>query len=398
MHIDSLTLMLPGAFVPAVAGILLCAAYFRLSDQTALLWWSAASLANALGVVVLIVGIANDNTSLMASGTGVTIVAAALFWGAIRYFNKRHASIIALATGLIAWTAAAFLAHAAGLDPHKWSAAASFAIVSAYFVACMWELWSTRDEKLAYRWAMIGFLGLHAAVYTGGIYDVLAGVLILDGAPPVFSWFGMIHLETLVFASGSATILLVLVRERIALDAIKAANSDPLTGAANRRVFFGDAERLFQRCRATDSPMSVVMFDLDHFKQVNDALGHKAGDQVIVGLADIMRAFLRPNDLFTRYGGEEFVLVLPNVSMQAACAIAERVRQTFARTYKFLDGQPVCATVSAGVALANPDEPFETAVQAADTALYAAKHAGRNRIRRADNAIAGDQANVVRIA
>jgi diguanylate cyclase (GGDEF)-like protein len=145
------------------------------------------------------------------------------------------------------------------------------------------------------------------------------------------SWFGLEHFEAIVFAMGSSAFMVLLCKERVELGHIKAAGIDVLTGIANRGALCEGAERLFTRCRGAESPLSIVMFDLDHFKSINDTLGHKAGDRVLKGFAETVRALLRPNDLFGRYGGEEFVLVLPNVSIEAAYAIAERARRPLSR-------------------------------------------------------------------
>ena len=111
-----------------------------------------------------------------------------------------------------------------------------------------------------------------------------------------------------------------------------------------------------------------------------------------------MRGALRPNDLFGRYGGEEFTVVLPGATIETAYVIAERVRHAFADSHRFLDGQPLGATVSAGVASALPITTLEAVIEAADKAMYTAKAAGRNRVERAGGDHPADSDKIVRLA
>ncbi len=157
---------------------------------------------------------------------------------------------------------------------------------------------------------------------------------------------------------------------------------DPLTGLHNRRYFDESAGRDLARARRTGQPVSIVVFDVDHFKVVNDIHGHAAGDLVLKALAEILSAGVRGSDLVCRVGGEEFVALLPDASMAVAVERAEAVRRQFAVTQIDLgDGRVIGATVSAGVALFHADgELPETALRRADAALYQAKRAGRNRV------------------
>ena len=192
----------------------------------------------------------------------------------------------------------------------------------------------------------------------------------------------------------------LLCKEREEQKYIAAARSDPLTGIANRRTFFEQAERLLQRCRKDNRPLALIVFDLDRFKSINDDNGHAAGDEVLRAFVASVRAVLRPNDLFGRHGGEEFAVALPEATIDSATVVAERIRHAFARRPVNHDGRPVKATVSAGVAAAEPASTFETLMNAADMAMYRAKRLGRNRVE-CMPAAGGDEAgpaNVIRVA
>jgi diguanylate cyclase (GGDEF)-like protein len=157
---------------------------------------------------------------------------------------------------------------------------------------------------------------------------------------------------------------------------------DPLTGLFNRRYMEETLEREVHRARRNARPMSVLMLDIDSFKQQNDAFGHEAGDAVLRELGALLKGSLRREDIPCRYGGEEFVLVLPEASLDGAARRAEQLREAVKRLrIPFRDRSIGPITVSVGVA-AFPDhgEDGHAVLQAADAALYEAKRAGRDRI------------------
>ncbi len=197
----------------------------------------------------------------------------------------------------------------------------------------------------------------------------------------------------------SAIAMVMLCKERETQEYMRAARSDSLTGIANHGALLESAQRIFERCRKDAMPFSLIMFDLDHFKAVNDRHGHRVGDNVLRSFVDTVRGLLRPTDLFGRYGGEEFVVVLPGTTIATAFVIAERVRHAFAESSRFVNGQPLNATVSAGVAEAVSGMAFEDVIDAADQATYRAKANGRNRVERTDRPRPADAADtVIRIA
>jgi len=159
------------------------------------------------------------------------------------------------------------------------------------------------------------------------------------------------------------------------------ATQDPLTGLYNRRYFHDTIGRDRARTRRDGEPLSLILIDVDHFKGVNDAHGHEAGDRVLVALAEILLAGVRASDLACRFGGEEFVVAMPGMPLALAVERVEAWRQRFAAT-GFVDGGagPFHATFSAGVvALTSGDETIASALARADAALYRAKHGGRDR-------------------
>jgi diguanylate cyclase (GGDEF)-like protein len=165
------------------------------------------------------------------------------------------------------------------------------------------------------------------------------------------------------------------------------ATTDGVTGVANHREFQAHLDRELLRARKTKEPLALIMCDVDHFKEINDTVGHPAGDSVLRHLTrQILVPAIRPKDLVARYGGDEFVLVLRGADSRAAVAVAERIRRTVASQAVLLDGKAVVnLSLSLGIAVFPRDgDSREALVQAADQALYVAKRTGRNRVVRSD--------------
>lgn len=160
------------------------------------------------------------------------------------------------------------------------------------------------------------------------------------------------------------------------------ASVDALTGLHNRRWLDEVFVRQMARCRGDAKPLTLIMLDVDYFKNFNDNYGHLAGDQALCTLARTLIAHLRPTDLVARYGGEEFLLIMPETALTDAWVIAERVRLAVAGTPVANDeGTELPAvTISLGLVEMRPNDTAEKLIAAADAAMYRAKQAGRNRV------------------
>jgi two-component system cell cycle response regulator len=156
---------------------------------------------------------------------------------------------------------------------------------------------------------------------------------------------------------------------------------DGLTQVFNRRYFEETVEREISRCHRYGRQLALVMVDIDHFKQINDNFGHLAGDHVLKHVASAIKTRIRREDILSRYGGEEFALLLPEIDVKGAVALAEKVRKLIEKQKFEFDKQQIPVTISAGVAgLATPTYEASDLVRAADTQLYAAKSEGRNKV------------------
>lgn len=183
-------------------------------------------------------------------------------------------------------------------------------------------------------------------------------------------------------------VAIALDNARLFEDTRRLAMIDPLTSINNRRHFYELAYVEFERSCRYHHPLAAIMLDLDHFKQINDQYGHTTGDQVLQMVAKTCQQRLRKSDIFGRYGGEEFVALMPETDEHRAWNVAERLRRSIARTPVHINGNTISITISLGVATLSeldllenqPDDALEKLIDHADQALLQAKQAGRNRV------------------
>lgn len=196
-------------------------------------------------------------------------------------------------------------------------------------------------------------------------------------------WFEA-HARAIIGKSGEATGVVYVIRDVTernlrAIELEVRANTDPLTGLVNRRVFDQALDAAIATSVQTHA--SLAIFDLDHFKSVNDRHGHASGDRVLKKFAEVVRACTREGDITARLGGEEFALILRDAADEEAAMICERIRSSFARiTILAGAGTPFTVTVSAGLKQVHPGATAVSLMEEADRALYEAKRAGRNRL------------------
>ncbi len=191
---------------------------------------------------------------------------------------------------------------------------------------------------------------------------------------------------------GSATILKFSYQdsfdEELQKNLYDSATRDGLTRLYNKKFFLDALEKEYSYCLRHRVPLSLVMFDIDHFKRINDTYGHPVGDHVLARVASRIDETIRAEDILARFGGEEFALLLREATREGALALAERLRRLVELSEFAYNGQPVRVTVSAGVATLDDGEhgDAQALVAAADRRLYRAKQAGRNRVEARSNA------------
>ncbi|WP_372929885.1 sensor domain-containing diguanylate cyclase [Shewanella putrefaciens] len=158
------------------------------------------------------------------------------------------------------------------------------------------------------------------------------------------------------------------------------ASTDKLTGAANRQVFEEYFRQALDKAKLTQSPISILLLDIDHFKKVNDSYGHGMGDLVLKTMANMLRGLLQPQDILCRWGGEEFLILLPEMDLSRAAEFAEQIRDLISLREIKVNGLHISITASIGVAEHQAQELAEDLIKRADLALYQAKAAGRNQV------------------
>ena len=193
----------------------------------------------------------------------------------------------------------------------------------------------------------------------------------------IYQYFALLY-PSLVVAAATGLILMAFDRLKDELEYL--VSHDALTGAYSRRGFMNLAEIEISRALRMQRDTALMVLDLDHFKQVNDRFGHPVGDLVLRKFTDIARLCLRREDLLGRFGGEEFMVLLPDTSPAASLVVAERIRSAVLATRVAAGQQQVRFTVSIGVANAAGRGTLEDMLKLADRAMYLAKSRGRNRV------------------
>lgn len=373
MALDSLTLDIVATLVAALLGTMLL--FFARQENTpALRWWGAAYLLGAVSVALwtLAGNRFGDVVPLLLSAIG--LVACALVWNAARVFHNKPPNLPGMALGAIAWISAGIL-----LDPDALALRLTIgaALIAIYAMLTAAELWQERRKTLKRRWPALMIPVLHGFVL---LLPILLGNLLRD-ADGAFggAWVTIFSIELVLYAVGTVFVIVMLVSERIVSAHKRAASIDPLTGLFNRRGFAEAGRDAIARETEAARPVTVLIFDIDHFKSINDRFGHPAGDEVLKLFAAVVLGTLRVSDLSGRIGGEEFAALLP-CSLEEGVLVAERVREAFAASGTICDDTLVDTTVSIGVAGGPVGIDLEVLLAAADTALYDAKRAGRNRV------------------
>lgn len=217
---------------------------------------------------------------------------------------------------------------------------------------------------------------------SGGTQTYETSVRYADGSHHDVMFFKSVFYNAAGEADGiSGVILDISERKRLENELAQAAREDFLTGTLNLRTFYTIADEEFSRFRHGGQRFALLVLDLDHFKGINDTLGHEAGDDALRQFVCAVRAHLRAEDVFARAGGDEFRLLLPGTSQSAALALAERIREEVNRVNIRSPGGSIALSMSAGLCESGADDHgIDDVVRRADAALYQAKAAGRNAV------------------
>ncbi len=379
MQIDSFTVLFCGLFIKAVLGVLFLA--FWLQDRRSVWfgWWGATFFLGCLAALFFMLRGRAPDILTMGVGNAALLAAFACAWQGARVFDRRRPfwSPVVIAPAL--WLAFCFIPSF--MDDVALRIVVSSLMAGPLILMAAYEFWRGRGEPLPSRWPIVALLVSFSLIFL--VRVPLVGVLPFPfGALPMHpGWLGVFNL-VMFFHTIILTVLMVAMsRERLELDQRTKAQTDPLTGALNRRAFALRGGRLMQRHEHEGEPFCLLCLDLDHFKTLNDRHGHAGGDEVLLRIVSIVHRSIRPTDLLFRLGGEEFCCLLPYTEGGQGVQVAERIRSNIEAATISLPAASVSITVSIGAASTEAfGYDLDVLMCQADLAVYEAKRRGRNRV------------------
>jgi diguanylate cyclase (GGDEF)-like protein len=383
MSLDIGTLLVIAICVTSLLGLFLLFAWMQ--DRVhALAWWGVAYLVGGLSGLIWRLGDVVSPPLPAWFPNILLFIAVGMIWSAARVFHGRPVLWGSMCLGAIVWLAAYW--SPAFIESAALRLVVSSMIVAGYTFLTATELWRERRKAVRRQWPAIFVPILHGMVF---LFPV--GLAALSQGNGMLNlgtgWIAVYAIEVVLYVVGAAFVVLVLAKDRTVRHYKMVAATDSLTDLLNRRGFFEACGEIMGNRRLSKEPVSVLAFDLDHFKKINDTHGHQAGDATLHLFASIAKKTLRAGDAIGRLGGEEFVALLPANLAEAGIA-AERVRNAFEKA-SALPGGHATATVSIGIASGSPSAKIDDLISCADIALYRAKANGRNRVEAADEAVAG---------
>jgi diguanylate cyclase (GGDEF)-like protein len=348
--------------------------------------WAAALLVHALGfILVALRGRIPDLYSVVVAN-GLLSTSFALMFAAVCQYQARRASPW-LTVSPVLFTLAAY---GVLIDDQPGRVILSGVVYSAQIVLVIATLLDRRHGRIGRgAFLIVAALGLVTLMLIVRSSSTAAGWVRMDSLTVRSTVQTISFMMSLVAALATSIGFVFMIKERADEKNRVMASQDPLTGAANRRSIIGALDRDMTRAMRNRQPLSVLMIDIDHFKTVNDVYGHLAGDRVLRGVVDVLLDRVRAQDMVGRYGGEEFMVLLPDTWLEGARQVAEKLRQGVAGKVHEIEGQRVSVTVSIGVCggAIGSHETWDHLIQEADAALYRAKEGGRNRVEVAEDVL-----------
>jgi diguanylate cyclase (GGDEF)-like protein len=387
--LDLPTLSLVAICIAGLLGLFLIIDWLQQRNVRALAWWGSAYLIGASAMALATMPAPLIPVPPIVPGA-LTFLACGMIWNGVRLFQGRRLLPFATFIGAALWLGIGQIPGA--LDDSNGAILGAMIVpVYTFFIAV--ELWRERRRTRYSRAAAIVVPCLHA-----GIFLVPLAMHAFLPAAHNTAWLTVFTLETILYAVGTAFIVMLMVKDHHVHVYRTAACTDHLTGLLNRRAFMENALALCAQQAKRGEPVAMLMFDLDHFKSINDRFGHAVGDDVLRIFGKVVRASTRANDIIGRFGGEEFIAIVPG-GLESARKISERVRLGFEAAATTVGAQPVHATVSIGAGISyDAVTSIDALIANADAALYRAKHDGRNRLHVTEQEMASERARLIAAA
>lgn len=376
MSLDMPTLFIVSTCIAALLGLFLLGLWIQDRSIRALGWWAAAYLIGGFAVSLWIVPRHVIASGISEIASAFLFISCGMIWSGARKFHGRQVLPLASVTGAFVWLLASQLPAVNGMGGAR--VILTSLIIASYAALTSMELRrERRNPKIAKLRAMVVPI-LHGAVF---LSPILAAYFLPDIESELGQgFFTLFALLILLYVVGTAFVVVVMAKEHSAQVHKTAAMTDYMTGLYNRRGFREVAQKLIAAQKRKGESVTVLMFDLDHFKSINDRFGHDVGDDALRTFAATASGNMRGDDIIGRLGGEEFAAILPGKA-ETATTVAERVRLAFENAGVTISGHCMNATVSIGAADSMADVANITALLArADQALYQAKTSGRNRV------------------
>jgi len=387
--LDLPTLSLVAVCIAGLLGVFLIIDWMQQRNVRALAWWGSAYL---IGASAMALGsMPSPIIKLPPQVPGaLTFLACGMIWNGVRLFQGRRVLPFATFIGAAVWLG---VGQIPGVLENGNGQILGALIVPVYTFFIAMELWRERRRTRYSRAAAIVVPCLHA-----GIFLVPLAMHAFLPAGHNAAWLTVFTLETILYAVGTAFIVMLMVKDHHVHVYRTAASTDSLTGLLNRRAFMENALTLCKQQGKRGEPVTTLMFDLDHFKSINDRFGHAAGDDVLRLFGQVVRASTRADDIIARFGGEEFIAIVPG-GWESASKVSERVRSSFEAAGAKLANQAIGATVSIGAATCyDAVTAIDALIARADAALYRAKHEGRNRVYIDEGDVASERTRMIAAA
>ena len=366
------------AVVQGVFALLWAIGAGLVTTRRPLMYWSAWSGLSAITWFTL--GLTFESPPLLGVLIGVAGVIA-LERGVSTFIERPRRNRLHIVLPLIV-----VIANLSLLDPQTrhFQAAVNYGVLTWLYVNVSADIYGYARQALRWRWAVL----LAVPVAMGALIcalRVVSAIIDPSSVTEVMAADSALNLRTAFLAVALAmtlhATLVGLVVARLVSELQHLSSHDALTGLLNRRAMEEALDAQFKRSVRTREPFAVMMLDLDHFKRINDRHGHPVGDQALQHVAALLRTEMRGSDSLGRFGGEEFVLLLPNTPMEHAERVAEKIRDLLDRSPLANDAVSIALSASIGVAQWHGEnEDISRVLSRADAALFQAKVQGRNRV------------------
>ena len=375
---DALTAATATMAVQLSVALVMAGTFYASSGERCTRYWALSGLLSAIGVLIVILNGGAARLALSTLGNTAMIAGMVLQWWGMRAFYGRRRSVVGwlIIGGFLILFARSLLLE----EPLRNRALLASITMALIFFLNLFELWNKRSARTSFA-GMLAFLAAAASV----VAFITRAVGVFQGnlqfLPDTAAGAGVVivylipMVSTLLFAMA----LMLLYFERLVADKHEMATQDELTGLYNRRAIVAAGKREIDVAQRLRRPLGVAYIDIDHFKRINDQLGHDAGDHVITEIGHLLKDSCRNIDIVGRYGGEEFCIIFPGMDREGVTMLAERMLAAV-RRYRFRSALPV--TLSMGFTVLAPEEQersWTVLMQHADKLLYRAKSEGRDR-------------------